>query len=100
LAPETHKREIPDGEVSYEREYVEEELAGGLLHPVQSPQQFVKISVSGSNQILWFLAISSVICLGALVLAPVPIVQGTVITIWLGSLTFARKVLRSVSRHR
>jgi hypothetical protein len=76
------------------KEYVEEENpSSDLVYPVQSPESFVKVRESDNNKVLCFLAITSIARLGALVLAPMPIVQGAVAAIWLGSLKLAQRML-------
>ena len=68
------------------------------MYPVQSPESFIKVRVSTYNRVLCFLIIISVVCLGALVLAPVPIVQGAAAAIWLGSLKVAQRMLTNVNK--
>lgn len=83
-------------EITFRQEYVEDEHPkGDLVYPVQSPESYMRVSASVSNKILVFLAGMSIICLGALVVAPIPIVQGAAGVIWLGSLKFAHQMLRS-----
>lgn len=95
----TSRRENFSLQISYRQEYVEEEYPNGdLVYPVQSPESFVKVGVSTNNRILCFLAIASIICLGALVLAPVPIVQGAAAAIWIGSLKIAQRMLTNVNK--
>jgi hypothetical protein len=48
-----------------------------------------------SDRALWYLGFISTACLGALVLAPVPIVQAAAAAIWLGSLKLAQRMLKS-----
>ena len=99
MPEDTTKRENFSLQISYRQEYVEEEHPlGGLAYPVQSPESFVKVRVSTNNRILCFLTVTSVICLGALVLAPVPIVQGAAAAIWLGSLKIAHRILTSANK--
>jgi hypothetical protein len=99
LGDGTRKSEDFTVQISYRQEYVEEEdPKGGLEYPVQSPKSFIKASISGNNRVLSFLVITSVVCLGALVLAPVPIVQAAAAAIWHGSLKFAQRMLNNVNR--
>ena len=92
--PEIRRREDVSLQIAYTQEYVEEERpTPGLAYPVLSPNPYIKASVSGNNKVLCFLAITTLICLGALVLAPVPPVQGPAIAIWLLSLKFAQSML-------
>lgn len=100
MSGDTHRREENITlQISYKQEYVEEEYpSGGLTYPVESPEPFIKMSVANNNRILCFLAITSMVCLGALVLAPVPIVQGAAAAIWLGSLKVAHRMQKNVKR--
>jgi hypothetical protein len=99
LPEETHKRENFSLQISYRQEYVEEEHPkGDLVYPVQSPESFIKVRASTRSRVLCFLAITSIVCLGALVIAPVPIVQGAAAAIWLGSLKVAQHMLSNVNK--
>jgi hypothetical protein len=96
---ETHRREQFSLQISYREDYSEEEQPIiGLAYPTQSPESFIKTSISTNNKVLGFLAVISTTCLGALVLAPVPIVQVAAVTIWLGSLKFAHRALTSPAK--
>ena len=99
MPEETHKRENFSLQISYRQEYVEEEHPkGDLVYPVQSPESFIKVRASTRSRVLCFLAITSIVCLGALVIAPVPIVQGAAAAIWLGSLKVAQHMLSNVNK--
>jgi hypothetical protein len=90
----------PDGEqfdleITFRREYVEDEHPmGDLVFPAQSPDSYIRVSAPAVNKILIFLATMSIVCLGALVIAHVPIVQAAAVLIWLGSLRFAYQMFR------
>ena len=93
MAPNTPRQ------ISRSDEYVENECPNeGLLHPVLSSESFMKLRISACNRILFFLAVSTIACLGALVLSPTPIVRGAAAAIWLGSYKFAEQMLRRVSK--
>lgn len=99
MSGESQRRENISLQISYKQEYVEEECpSGDLVYPVESPESFIKTSVSNNNRILCFLAVTSIVCLSALVLAPVAIVQGAAAAIWLGSLKIAHRMQNNVNR--
>jgi hypothetical protein len=101
VADDARRRENFSLQISYRQEYVEEERPGtDLIHPVLSPESCIKASVPGNNRILCFLAAISVVCLSALVLAPVPAVQGVAVAIWLGSLKLAQGMLNRPKKQR
>ena len=94
MPDDTQRRENFSLQITYRQEYVEEENPSAhLVHPVLSPKSFIKTSATDNNRVLCFLALISIVCLGALVLAPVPIVQGAAAAIWLGSLKVAQRML-------
>lgn len=94
MSDDTQRRENFSLQITYRQEHVEEEHpAAHLVYPVLSPRSFIKTSVTSNNRVLSFLALISIVCLGALVLAPVPIVQGAAAAIWLGSLKVAQRML-------
>jgi hypothetical protein len=98
---ESNRREIFSLQMSYRQEYVEEEFPGtDLVHPVLSPESSIKTSAAGNDRALSFLAVISVVCLAALVIAPIPIVQAAAATIWLGSLKLARGMLNHPNKRR
>jgi hypothetical protein len=98
---ETHRRDEFSLQITYRQEYVEEENPGtDLVQPVLSPESSIKASTSGNNKILCFLALTSVVCLGAVVIAPIPIVEATAAAIWLGSLKLAQGILNHPNKKR
>ena len=98
MSDDTRKRENFSLQISYREEYTEEEYPNtDLAYPVQSPESFVKVRVTGNNRMLFYLAVISIVCLAALVLAPVPIVQGAAAAIWLGSLKLAQRMLTNAN---
>jgi hypothetical protein len=96
-----HRKENLNVQVSYQHEYIEEETPGsGLIYPVEAPGSFKKSSTSNTNRALFYLVVVSAACLTALVLAPVPVVQGAAAAIWLGSLKIAQRMLSTPAKKK
>jgi hypothetical protein len=86
-------------QVKYSQE-ISEDLrpTPGKVYPVVVPTEYSKVNKRRVNTVFYYLAGSSVLCLGAVAIEPNPIVQGTAIAIWTGSLALGRFLLAGAYR--
>ena len=70
----------------------------GTPETVIGPEEFTRIRKWHVKRVFYFLICSSALCLGAVVLAPQPAVQGTALGIWAASSGLARFLLAGAYR--
>ena len=70
----------------------------GKPETVIAPEEFARIRKWHVKRVFYFLICSSALCLGAVVLAPQPAVQGTALGIWVASAGLARFLLAGAYR--
>ena len=66
---------------------------------VVGPEKYAKVKKWHINRVFYFLTCSSAMCLGTVALVPNPVVQGTALAIWAGSVGIG-KFLLSGAYHR
>ena len=71
---------------------------GGLAQPVLSPVEYVKTERRKLNKVFYFLCCTSLVCLGALVLAPLPEVQVASSAVWTGAVALSWRLLKAAYR--
>jgi hypothetical protein len=67
---------------------------------VIGPERFAKVKRGHVNLVFYFLTCSSAMCLGTVALVPRPVVQGTALAIWAGSVGLARFLLAGAYRRK
>jgi hypothetical protein len=96
---DTRHNEHVNVTIKYSRHLSEDVIPeSGEAQPAISPQNFEKVSKWHINRVFYFLVGSSVLCLATVAVDPHPVVQGTVLTIWAGSVGLARFLLGNAYR--
>jgi hypothetical protein len=89
-----------DIQIRYSEEISEQVIPeGGLAEPVLNPVDCVRAEQRKITKVFLFLAGTSVVCLGALVLAPLPAVQAASSAIWAAALAFGWRLLGTTYRN-
>jgi hypothetical protein len=70
----------------------------GMADPVLGPAEYSKVKKQQINRVFYFLAFSTVVCLGAVAAVPNPVVQETALGVWVGAAGLARFLLAGVYR--